>query len=176
MIMDMSVKGGRFKCIVTGEEKYFTPNSLQKKIDKFGSIEAFERFYVCKPAIKLLKKGISIDDIRKQLNSSATHNVNIEVLFKLKLFKKKKKGTVLSPEELRAQQEQTRENERKYYEHKEKMSSCVKTWVEWATGGPNKCQVPYGGTCIRPDLYYDNDESCGDCPYYEHCLCANKNK
>lgn len=174
--MDTPTKGGRFKCIVTGEEKYFTPTVLHKKVNKFGSLEAFEKYYVSKPAIKLLKKGLSIEDIRKQLNSSAKHNVDLEVLFKLKLLKKKKKGTVMTDEQRKAQEELSKENERKYYEHKEKMTTCLKTWVEWATGGPNKCQVPYGGTCIRPDLYYDNDGSCGECPYYEHCLCTNKNK
>jgi hypothetical protein len=176
MIMDMSVKGGRVKCIVTGEEKYFTPSVLQKKINKFGSMEAFERFYICKPAIKLLKKGIAIEEIRRQLKSSALHQVDIEVLYKLKLFGKRKRGTALSSEQVRIQEKQSQDNERIYNEHKEKMSTCLKTWVEWATGGPNKAQVPYGGTCIRPDLYYDNNGSCGSCSYYEYCLCRNKNR
>jgi hypothetical protein len=175
--MESPSKGLRVKCIVTGEEKYFSPINLDKKINKFGSEEIFVKYYISKAAIKLLKKGLSVDEIRKQLNSSASNQVSPEILFKLKLLKKRKKGRILSEEEKRQMEETSKENERKYYEHKEKMSSCLKTWVEWATGGPDKCQVPYGGTCIRPDIYYhDNDGSCGGCNYFEYCLCTNKKK
>ena len=94
------------------------------------------------------------------------------------MLKKSKRKKAKSFEEIKAIERQTEENERKYFEQKEKMSTCLKTWVEWATGGPNKCRVSYGGTCVRPDIYYDNEHSkdgrCKPCPYHEHCLCTSK--
>lgn len=29
-------------------------------------------------------------------------------------------------------------------------------------------------SCIRPDIFLDNDRNCDDCPYYEHCGCNIK--
>lgn len=173
------MKGLHISCIITGEEKYLTNSTLQNKLRKFGTQEILEKYYVSKPAAKLLKQGYSVEEVRSKLNSSLKTNVDYEVLFKLKLIKKSKgKKKTLSKEELLKQEELTKENEKKYYDLKEKMSTCLKTWVEWATGGPNKCQVPQGGTCIRPDIYYDNEGSregrCKPCPYSEFCLCSNK--
>jgi urocanate hydratase len=31
------------------------------------------------------------------------------------------------------------------------------------------------GTCIRPDLYLNNDNSCVTCSLYENCACSLKN-
>ena len=31
------------------------------------------------------------------------------------------------------------------------------------------------GTCLRPDLYLDNDDSCVKCGLYEHCSSTIKN-
>jgi len=166
------------KCIVTGHEKKFGKASLQRKIMKFGSLEMFNKYYVSKEASKLLKAGNDLAEVRKLLNSTFNGTVDIEVLYKLKLLKRSKRKTALTLEELREREEQSRENERKYHELQEKMTTCQKTWIEWATGGPNKSQVAQGGTCIRPDIYYDNEGSrqgrCKPCPYHEHCLCSNK--
>lgn len=173
------MKGLHISCIITGEEKYLTYTTLQNKLKKFGTQEMLEKYYVSKPAAKLLKQGNSVDETRSKLNSNLKTNVDYEVLFKLKLLKKTKgKKKNLSKEELAKQQELTQENERRYHEFTEKMSTCLKTWVEWATGGPGKCQVEHGGTCIRPDIYYDNegnkDGRCKPCPYNEFCLCTDK--
>jgi len=172
------MRSTNFKCIVTGAEKRFTNSLLANKLKKFGTVEIFAKYYVSKPAAQLLKSGLSIADVRAKLNSKDTSTVDYEVLYKLKLLKKSKRKREKTTEELRAIRQQSQENEKKYYEHKEKMSTCIKTWVEWATGGPNKSQVPYGGTCVRPDIYYDNENNdggrCKPCPYHEFCLCTNK--
>lgn len=173
------MKGLRVNCIITNEEKYFNSTVLRNKLNKFGSEENFRKFYVSKPAAKLLKSGLTIDQVRQKLNSNYTRQVDIEILYKLKLLKSgKRKKKQLSPEEAKQVREQTVVNEREWYNRQEKMKTCSKTWVEEMTGGPNRCQVPYGGTCIRPDIYYDNEGSregrCKPCPYHEHCLCSGK--
>jgi len=173
------MKGIRVNCIITNEEKYFNSTVLRNKLNKFGSEENFRKFYVSKPAAKLLKSGLTIEQVRSKLNSSFQKQVDVEILYKLKLLKTgKRKRKMLSQEEIKVKREQTEKNEREWFGLQEKMKSCTKTWVEEMTGGPNKCQVPYGGTCIRPDIYYDNEHNkqgrCTPCPYHEHCLCTNK--
>jgi len=159
----------KVNCIVTNKEKILTGTTLQNRINKFGSEEMVVKYYVDKDVSKLLKRGLSIDEVREKLNiKEFNKKVDIEVLYKLKLFKKGKKRQ-LTPEEIEAKRLKTEENERKYYELQEKLKTCSKSWVEWATGND---------TCIRPDIYYDhehNDEGrCKPCPYHQHCLCSNK--
>lgn len=171
------MKNAKLNCIVTGIEKCVSPSSLNNKINKFGSIEMVHKFFVCKEAAKLLKQGKSIDQVRTILNSNISKSVDLEVLFKLKLLKKGKKK-VFSEDEIKARNEQSELNEKKYYELTQKIQSCSKSYIEWATGGPGGCQLSNGGTCIRPDIYYDNEFNkqgrCRPCPYNEHCLCTNK--
>ena len=173
------MKGFHVSCIITGEEKYLTSSTLQNKLRKFGTQEVLEKYYVSKPAAKLLKSGLTVEQVRQKLNSKVTKSVDYEVLFKLKLLKKRKdKNRQLTPEERKKQEEESNLNEKNYHNHVELIKNDLKAYVEWATGGPNKCQVSYGGTCIRPDIYYDNEGSregrCKPCPYHAHCLCTNK--
>lgn len=49
-----------------------------------------------------------------------------------------------------------------------------KLYVEEMTGGQNQCQIPYGGTCQRPDILLNNGKYCDLCEYSEFCLCASK--
>ena len=171
------MKSVKLNCIVTGIEKRVSPSSLNNKISKFGSLEMVQKFFVCKEACKLLKQGNTIDQVRSTLKTDFSKSVDLEVLFKLKLLKKNRKRT-MTDEDVKARREQSEKNEREYYELQQKIQSCSKAYTEWATGGPNQCQVPYGGTCIRPDIYFNNEYSkegrCRTCPYHEHCLCANK--
>lgn len=30
------------------------------------------------------------------------------------------------------------------------------------------------GSCIRPDIYLDNDRNCDGCPYFDDCVCPIK--
>ena len=48
-----------------------------------------------------------------------------------------------------------------------------KAWVEEFTGGPNKCQVPRGGVCIRPDIV-TGQGCCNSCEYNQFCLCRSR--
>lgn len=157
-------------CIVTNKEKAFTGTTLQNRVNKFGSEEMVKKYYIDKDVIKLLKKGLSVSEVREKLNiKDFNKNVDIEVLYKLKCIKKGNKKRQLSPEEAEARRVQAEQNEKKYYEFQEKIKTCSKTWIEWATGND---------TCIRPDIYYDYEHSkdgrCKPCPYHQHCLCTNK--
>jgi hypothetical protein len=167
-------------CIVTGIEKKVSGITINKQSLRFGNLEQFEEHFVCQEAKKLLCQRIPPDEVQTKLlpPGKKPFSINLHALARLKLLKKPKSKARMTPEEIKQLREQTEKNEREWFEQQEKMKTCSKTWVEEMTGGPNKCQVPYGGTCIRPDIYYDNEFNkegrCKPCPYHEHCLCTNK--
>ncbi len=168
-----------YKCIITGEEKYIPPSLAKKKITKFGSEEEYRKYYVSRPAAKLLKSGLSVDEVRKHCNCPDNMpSVDLEILLKLKLVKiNKRRG------KKEAQERQERDAYLRSKEYKDKMESIAteranmteRQYVEYATGGPDKCQVKNGGTCVRPDIFLSiNNKSCDGCEYYEFCLCYSK--
>lgn len=160
------------KCIVTGREKVFSQLSLKTKVKKYGSIEEYSKNYVCKEAKKLLKTGLSVQDIRDKLKCSKDlPEPDISILIKNKLIKQKKVKN------------EDREQRVKYLssdQFKEKTSRNINTWrsfkhfVEWATGGPDGSHVKMGGTCQRPDILLNNGKYCDGCVFYEYCLCEQK--
>ena len=169
----------RFKCIVTGEEKYFPPASLNKKIAKFGTENEFAKHYVSMPARKLLKSGMTVDEVRAHYNvTEDLGEIDLEILLKLKLVK---------PNKRKGNKEQEEAAERKRYlnskEFKDKMiqvklkreSMTFEEQVIEMTGGPDGCQRVLGGTCVRPDVFLThNNKACDGCEYYEFCVCDNK--
>jgi len=56
---------------VTGKILIPTKEYYQKKLEKAGSEQELLRTYVCKEAKDLLKKGLSVEQVRKQLNSGS---------------------------------------------------------------------------------------------------------
>lgn len=58
-------------CIVTGKTLIPTKEYYQKKLEKAGSEQELNRTYICKEAKDMLKKGFTVDQIRKQLNVHA---------------------------------------------------------------------------------------------------------
>jgi hypothetical protein len=173
------MKGLTLNCIVTNRGKYVGGSVLQNKVNKFGSEDNIRKFYVSREAAQLLKQGYTVEQVRSELNvTDFNKTVDFEVLYKLKLLKKRKRKPGQTPEDIRASQELSEKNTREWYFQQEKMKSCKKTWVEEMTGGKNRCQVAYGGTCIRPDIYYNHEYNkagrCSPCPHNEHCLCRSK--
>tara|TARA_R110002073_G_scaffold36058_1_gene105224 strand:- start:152 stop:715 length:564 start_codon:yes stop_codon:yes gene_type:complete len=169
----------RFKCIVSGVEKYFPPSSLKKKVCKFGTETEFAKYYVSTECRKLIKSGMTVDEARQHLNiEDKLPEVDLEILIKLKLVKvNKRKGLK------EAQEARERERYLSSQEFKDKMTATRErresmTWrdrVEEMTGGPGGCQREMGGTCIRPDVYLThNDKACDGCECFEFCLCINK--
>ena len=172
------MKGGSVNCIVTGESSYFPPKSMEKKVSKFGSRKQFDMHYVSIPARKLLRQGLTVDEIREKLNVTAKlPDVDLKILSRLKLLKKKKRKDKSAAKRA--------ENERylRSQEYKQKMRDIEqqranmtdRQYIQEATGGQNGCQIELGGTCQRPDILLSvNNRACDGCPYYEHCLCYNR--
>jgi len=169
----------RFKCIVSGVEKYFPPTSLKKKVYKFGTENEFAKYYVSTECRKLIKSGMTVDEARQHLDiEDNLPEVDLEILIKLKLVKvNKRKGLK------EAQEARERERYLNSQEFRDKKAAAIErrenmTWrdhVEEMTGGPGGCQRAQGGTCVRPDVYLThNNKSCDGCECFEFCLCINK--
>ena len=172
------MKGGSIKCIVTGESSYFPPKSMEKKVAKFGTRKQFEMHYVSIPAKKLLREGLTVEEIREKLNITADlPKVSLDILSRLKLLKKKKRKDRSAEAALkRGRYLRSKEYQQKMRDIEEQRANMSdRQYIEFATGGPNNCQVELGGTCQRPDIFLSvNNRSCDGCPYYEYCLCYNK--
>ena len=164
------MKGCNIKCIVLGEERYFSPVSLWPKIKKFGGLQDFKKYYICPKAKRELKSGKTVNDIRKEFNAKVTKKVHPKILAKLGLLKKQKKRGTKKTQWIDNQipQVSTTTESTRWGSDQE--------YIEEMTGGPNGCQIHNGGTCHRPDIYYNYDKQCNICPYYKYCLCINKNE
>jgi hypothetical protein len=64
------VKSKKVTCSITGKSTSYTGEYLDKKIQEYGNEENLVKFYICKEAKALFKKGHKIDDVRKILDIS----------------------------------------------------------------------------------------------------------
>jgi hypothetical protein len=173
-------KAMKLPCIVTGILSYFSKQSMIKKIGKFGSVEEVKKHYICPKARKLLRSGLTVEEVRERLKvTEKLPVVDLNILSRLKLLKKprrKKKDKIgpygyyfwNNPEYQKRKRETVAEMERFNTE------ATPQEYIEWATGGKDGCQVPLGGTCQRPDIFIGNGKYCDGCDYLEFCLCDKK--
>ena len=173
------VKGMRIPCIVTGKLSYFSAASLEKKINKFGSTDDFSKHYVCPAARKLLRKGMSVNEVRDTLKiTEKLPAVSLDIISRLKLLKKKSTRKNSKEQEDRQRYLNSKEFRDKMRALEEKRNNMTfREWVEDHTGGPDRVWLRAGactGTCIRPDIFLSrNDRACDGCPYHVYCLCRN---
>ena len=153
---------------MSGIEKRVSGPTIAKMSVKFGNEEQFQSHYVCREARQLLKKRIQPDQVQMQLlpADKPSFSINLQVLARLKLLKKPKFDKAKANLNLT------------FNPSEPKQFDSLKSYVEEMTGGKDGCQIPSGGTCIRPDIYYDNEFNkagcCSPCEYKEFCLCASK--
>lgn len=163
------MKSEKMMCIVSGMEKRIAGGTVQKEVSKFGSIEMAKQHFVCREARRLLKDRVQPEDVQKQLlpSDAKSFAIDLHALARLKLLKKPKADKKKASTNIT------------FYPSEPKTFDSIKSYVEEMTGGKDGCQVSYGGTCIRPDIYFDNEYNragrCSPCPYVEYCLCAGKN-
>tara|TARA_A100000172_G_scaffold80239_1_gene69220 strand:+ start:850 stop:1218 length:369 start_codon:yes stop_codon:yes gene_type:complete len=55
-------------CVVTGKPTVYSGDFLQKKIIEYGSEQDLNDLYICREVKSFLKKGYSVEDIRKVMN------------------------------------------------------------------------------------------------------------
>lgn len=64
------MKSRKLKCIVTGKTLTAAPDYYKKKLEKAGSEEELHRTYICKEAKDLLLKGVTVEQIRQQFETT----------------------------------------------------------------------------------------------------------
>ena len=167
-----TVKSAYLTCLITGKKHYVYGPSLAKKIAKFGSLEEFQNHFISSKAKKLLKQGLSQQEVRDKLKVKISlPEVDDKILLRNKIKKinkreKKTNANYLNSEEYLQRKREEQSSINKY--------SSFKSYVELFTGGPNGCQVPHGGTCQFPNIWYSNGEHCDGCKWYEYCLVGKK--
>lgn len=62
------MKSKKLKCIVTGKTLLPSEDYYLKKVEKTGSEEKLHKEYICKEAKDLLYKGLTVEQVRKELN------------------------------------------------------------------------------------------------------------
>jgi len=161
-------------CIITGKKFYIYGPSLQRKIDKFGSIDAFFANFISSKAKKLLKEGHTQDDVRTKLKiKQKLPEVSEEILLRNKI--KKPNNNKRNKKQVSGYLESAEYAAKKRIENDTLNNwDSWKAYVENATGGPNGCQIKHGGTCQQPHIWFRNGEYCDGCKYYTYCLVSNK--
>lgn len=167
------IKSAYINCLITGKKHYIYGPTLTKKIAKFGSLEEFQKHFISGKAKKLLKEGLTQQQVREKLKVKGNiPDVEDIVLIRNKIKKinkrekKEDNSEYLNSERYLTSKRQEMMNMNRY--------SSFKAYVELFTGGPNGCQIQSGGTCQYPNIWFDNDEHCDGCSWYEHCLVKRK--
>lgn len=58
----------KIACNITGTERVFKINQIEKKYAEYGGEDNFKRFYVCQGVTQLIKRGVSMSQICSQMN------------------------------------------------------------------------------------------------------------
>lgn len=69
-------KTPKLKCLVSGIERVTSLDYLKTKEEKFGSVDNFVKNYISSDAVKLLKQGKAVNEIKDLLNPSSSHVVD----------------------------------------------------------------------------------------------------
>jgi len=78
------LKTKKLKCIVTGKSLQASIEYYNKKLEKAGGEDQLKKTYICKEARDLIEKGLTIEQIRKQLGvENVTTHVPEEVIREL---------------------------------------------------------------------------------------------
>lgn len=149
------VKSTILSCIVSGIEKRVSKNVIQKGINKYGSLEAFKKYYVDREAKKLLKQRIKPEVVQQKLlpKDKTAFSISYNVLTQLKLLKKAKREETI----------QALTNFQ-YIPKPPPTYSSRRAYIEDLTKG----------ACLRPDIFLNSGRVCDNCMYSEFCLCSIK--
>jgi hypothetical protein len=152
-------------CILTGVSTIQSRQAVEKQAKKlkFDNTEDYINFFISRDARKLLAKGFSELEIRKQHNCKETKTIPFYIL-KCYVKKFKSKDAV------------DRKRQKKVAEEY-KQKPIIMQWkgTEQISLLKNKemCQTVTQFACWRPDIYLDY--GCQHCVLAENCACPIKN-
>ena len=74
----------KLTCIITGKVRPTNEKYLASKAEKKGvSVQEFAQYYAGKQAVKRLRAGMSVEDVRQELNAEVTTPVSPETVEKI---------------------------------------------------------------------------------------------
>jgi len=76
----------KLKCIISGIERATSIDYLKTKEEKFGSIENFTRYFISRDAIRMIKEGKSIQEIKDELNPQNSFIPDINLINEAKKY------------------------------------------------------------------------------------------
>lgn len=60
----------KLKCVITGKTTTIVKSYYEKKVAEFGSDENLQKYYTCKQAKSMLKRGYSVAEIQDTLGTT----------------------------------------------------------------------------------------------------------
>jgi len=79
-------KTPKLKCIITGIERSTSMDYLKTKEKKYGTIDNYINNYISSEAIKLLKQGKNISEIKRELNPEGNFIPNEQIINEAKKY------------------------------------------------------------------------------------------
>jgi hypothetical protein len=153
-------------CILTGQ---VTPKQPRARVDKqakklkFDDPEDYINYFICRDARKLLSKGHSELEIRKQYNCKETKSIPFHVL-KCYVKKFKSKDAINRKRQKKIAEEYKRAPISLNFQRSEPIDMVKNKEV---------CAQVTAHACWRPDIYLDL--GCESCILKNNCACPIKN-
>jgi len=152
-------------CILSGAEDKVKYLQLAKQAGKFkfNSVEEYVKYYVNKECVLLLKQGYTEKQIREKYDCVDKTQIPLGIL-KLYVKKFKNRAKIEKLEKRKEVQEYVKQQEGAY---------IVKPYVRNYIDMTNASQVAEltKSSCLRPDIYLNNNKACNGCHIYALCKC-----
>lgn len=153
-------------CILSGKEERVKQLQLTKQAGKlkFNTVDEYVKFYINKECILLLRQGFTEKQVRDKFNCTDKTQVPFNIL---RLYVKKFKNRA------KIEKLERRKEVQEYIEQKDG-SYIVKPRARNYIDLTNASQVAEltKSSCLRPDIYLNNNKACNGCYVYELCKCA----
>jgi len=153
-------------CILTDQKMTVTRIRLERMCQKlkFPDVETYIKYYVSKDGQKLLKQGLTENEIRKQYSCKNTLSIPFNIL---KCYVKKFKTPKALQRKRRKKivEEFYKDNIREPYQWKGTQEINLLINKEY-------CEELTSVSCWRPDIYLDL--GCNECILKENCRCPIK--
>jgi hypothetical protein len=155
-------------CILSGKCERISQTKLIKQAAKFkfDNIEEYTKYYITKDCIKELRQGFTEKQIQKKHNIENGVQVPFNILrHYVKKFKNREKIEKI----------EKRKEVLKFMQDKNS-AYIVKPRAPQYIDLTNEKQVAEltKSSCLRPDIFLNNDRSCNLCHIYQLCKCPIK--
>jgi len=152
-------------CLLSGQTEKLSYVKFLKQAAKlkFSTPEEYVKSYISKTCVDELRQGFTEKQIRKKYNVISNTPVTFEILrHYVKKFKNREK----------IEKTEKRKEVLKYIEEKTG-AYMVNTRIRQCVDFTNNAQVSKltESSCLRPDIYLNNDRHCNGCHIYELCKC-----